>query len=64
MSLRALKTGQFKIIQDDTVLPKEEYPDDALAWLEKYRPVAYVGKTILLYNIPETGLEKATQAQK
>lgn len=64
VSLRALKTGQFKIIQDDTVLPKEEYPDDALAWLEKYRPVAYVGKTILLYNIPETGLEKATQAQK
>jgi len=64
VSLRALKTGQFKIIQNDSVSPNEEYPDDALFWLEKYRPVAYVGKTILLYNIPSTSLENASQAKR
>jgi hypothetical protein len=63
VSLRALKTGQFKIIQNDSVSPHEGYPDDALAWLERYRPVVKVGKTILLYDIPETGLEKASPSQ-
>jgi hypothetical protein len=27
-------------------------PDKGFAWLERYQPVARVGKSILLYNIP------------
>ncbi|HSY92669.1 MAG TPA: glycosyltransferase family 39 protein [Candidatus Binatus sp.] len=34
------------------------YPPGAFDWLDPYQPVARVGKTILLYNLPET-----TQAQ-
>jgi hypothetical protein len=34
------------------------YPPGAFAWLNVYQPVAHVGKTILLYNIPA-----GTQAQ-
>lgn len=37
----------------------EPYPPDSFGWLKDYRPVAYVGKTIRLYYIPEnaTGAE-------
>ena len=61
VSLRALKTGAFRIYQNGRGSPNEDYPPDALSWLEKYRPVAHVGKTILLYHIPENGLEDSTQ---
>ena len=54
VSLRALKTGSFRIYQDGHSSPNEDYPSDALSWLEKYHPVAHVGKTILLYEIPQT----------
>jgi hypothetical protein len=64
VSLRALKTGQFEIYQGQRISPGEEYPHDALSWLEKYRPVVRVGKTILLYHIPENSLEGATQASQ
>jgi hypothetical protein len=30
----------------------ESYPPGAFAWLDRYQPVAYVGKTIRLYYIP------------
>jgi hypothetical protein len=30
------------------------YPADAFAWLDQYKPVEQIGKTILLYHIPET----------
>lgn len=29
------------------------YPTGAFSWLERYEPVAHVGKTVLLYHIPE-----------
>jgi 4-amino-4-deoxy-L-arabinose transferase-like glycosyltransferase len=58
VSLRALKTGSFRIYQNGNSSPNGEYPPDALAWLEKYRPVAHVGQTILLYHIPESGLDQ------
>lgn len=28
------------------------FPPDALSWIEKYQPVAHVGRTILLYYLP------------
>ncbi len=62
VSLRAVKTGQVVFCQNGHMLPDEEYPHDTLAWLEKYRPVAHVGKTILLYDIPQTATETARQA--
>ena len=31
------------------------YPPGAFAWLDQYQPVERVGKTILLYYIPESG---------
>ncbi len=64
VSLRALKTGSFRIYQNGRGSPNEDYPHDALSWLEKYRPVAHVGKTILLYHIPESGLADSTQANQ
>jgi hypothetical protein len=30
------------------------YPPGAFDWLNAYQPVTHVGKTILLYNLPET----------
>ncbi len=30
------------------------YPIDSYAWLETYHPVAQVGRSILLYYIPES----------
>jgi len=61
VSLRALKTGSFRIYQGGSSSPNEDYPPDALSWLEKYEPAAHIGKTILLYQIPETALENAKQ---
>jgi hypothetical protein len=34
----------------------ESYPPDAFAWIDKFKPVAYVGGTIRLYYIPEKSL--------
>ncbi len=62
VSLRALKTGQFKIFRNTDIEPGDSYPDNALTWLEEYRPVAHVGKTILLYYIPEMASAGAPQA--
>ena len=45
ISLRALRFGD---------LFHTTYPPEAFAWLERYEPVAHIGKTILLYYIPET----------
>jgi hypothetical protein len=44
ISLRALRSG--------TVF-HATYPQDAFAWLNQYQPVQRVGKTILLYYIPD-----------
>lgn len=62
VSLRGLKTGQFGFFQNGRIVPEAGYPDDSLSWLKQYRPVAHVGKTILLFEIPDSGLEKVTQA--
>ncbi len=48
ISLRALRFGDFR--RRPFHAP---YPPDAFAWLGRYQPVARVGKTILLYQIPE-----------
>ena len=47
ISLRALREGD---------LFHSSYPPDAFAWISRYQPVAHVGKTILLYHIPEDSL--------
>lgn len=31
------------------------YPPGAFDWLKRYQPIAHVGKTILVYEIPESG---------
>ena len=49
ISLRALRLGDVL---------HSTYPPDAFAWLECCRPVAHVGKTILLYNIKRESLPK------
>jgi hypothetical protein len=64
VSIRALKTGSFRIYQSEHSSPDGDYPPDALSWLKKYRPVAHVGKTILLYYIPDSGLDKLIQASR
>jgi 4-amino-4-deoxy-L-arabinose transferase-like glycosyltransferase len=48
ISLRAWRFGDFRRHPFH-----EPYPPDAFDWLEQYQPVARVGKTILLYYIPE-----------
>jgi hypothetical protein len=48
ISLRALRFGD---------LFHTTYPPDSFAWLSRYRPVTRVGKTILLYYIPQEGTE-------
>jgi len=45
VSLRALREGDVF---------HNEYPQNAFDWLSGYRPVQQVGKTILLYYIPDT----------
>ncbi len=47
ISLRAWRFGDFRRHPFHT-----QYPPDAFDWLDQYQPVARVGKTILLYNIP------------
>src|SRR5271170_2059068 len=47
ISLRALRFGDVF---------HTSYPPDAFAWVSRYQPVARVGKTILLYDIPEEPL--------
>ncbi|HUA13979.1 MAG TPA: phospholipid carrier-dependent glycosyltransferase [Verrucomicrobiae bacterium] len=64
VSVRALKTGSFRIYQNGRGSPNEQYPHDALSWLEKYRPIARVGKTIFLYYIPEKSVGDPTQASR
>jgi hypothetical protein len=49
ISLRAWRLGDFRRRPFH-----EQYPPDAFDWLDQYQPVARVGKTILLYHIPET----------
>ena len=46
ISLRALRFGNSFHAQ---------YPAGAFDWLQAYQPVSRVGKTILLYHIPEDG---------
>ena len=46
ISLRARRIGDFL---------HTSYPSGAFAWLDQYQPVERVGKTILLYYIPENG---------
>lgn len=53
VSLRGLRIGQFGFFQNGRIVPEKGYPHDSIAWLRKYRPVAHIGKTILLYDIPE-----------
>jgi 4-amino-4-deoxy-L-arabinose transferase-like glycosyltransferase len=48
ISLRAWRLGDFRRHP-----LHEQYPPDAFDWLDQYQPVARVGKTILLYHIPE-----------
>jgi 4-amino-4-deoxy-L-arabinose transferase-like glycosyltransferase len=48
ISLRAWRFGDFRRHPFRT-----QYPPDAFDWLNQYVPVARVGKTILLYYIPE-----------
>ncbi len=44
VSLRSLRTG--------TVF-HENYPQNAFDWLSQYQPVQHIGKSILLYKLPE-----------
>jgi hypothetical protein len=50
ISIRSLKIAQ---------LFHHSYPTDAFAWLNQYKPVAMVGKTILLYFVPEGAADQA-----
>jgi hypothetical protein len=62
VSVRALRTGQVVVCQDGHIFPDNPYPRDTLSWLDHYRPVARVGKTILLYDIPEAATTTTTYA--
>jgi 4-amino-4-deoxy-L-arabinose transferase-like glycosyltransferase len=52
ISLRARRIGDFL---------HTSYPPGAFAWLDQYQPVERVGKTRLLYYIPENGGSKPAQ---
>jgi hypothetical protein len=52
VSVRTLRTGQVVFI-DRGFLHGHAYAPDAFQWLERYKPVAQIGKTVLLYNIPD-----------
>jgi hypothetical protein len=52
ISLRALRFGNSFHMQ---------YPVGAFDWLKAYQPVSPVGKTILLYHIPEDGRPRAPE---
>ena len=54
ISLRALRFGNsFHMM----------YPPGAFDWLQAYQPVGRVGKTILLYYIPEGGRAEDARAE-
>lgn len=57
VSERALRTGQVVMCNRGRILPATANPPDMLSWLRSYTPDVHVGKTILLYNIPETQLQ-------
>lgn len=59
VSVRALRTGKIVFCREGHILPKEIYPEDSLAWLAGYQPIAQVGKTILLYYVPDTSNQTA-----
>jgi hypothetical protein len=61
VSVRAVKTGKVVFCQNGHILPNQQYPEDALLWLDRYKPVARVGRTILLYDIPQTLTQTAAQ---
>ena len=42
--------SRLRLRYDDTITP----PFDGFAWLDEYTPVARVGKSILLYNVPDS----------
>jgi len=63
VSIRSVKTGKVVFCRNGHILPDKQYPDDALSWLGQYEPVAHVGKTILLYDIPQTPMQTAAQRQ-
>jgi hypothetical protein len=58
VSVRAMRTGQVVVCQGCHIFPDRPYPRDTLSWLDQYQPVARVGKTILLYDIPEAPAAK------
>ena len=60
VSARSLRTGTVTRWQNGHVSNTTNYPRDALSWIEQYKPVAHVGKTILLYDLPPTSVEAAT----
>ncbi len=59
VSVRALRTGQVVVCRDGHIFPDYPYPRDTLSWIESYQPVAHIGRTILLYNIPQTSVQTA-----
>ena len=54
VSIRCLRTGTVTFWLNGHVANDTQYPQHALGWIEQYQPVARVGKTILLYNIPSS----------
>lgn len=62
VSVRALRTGQVVVCEGGHIFPDNPYPRDTLSWLDRYQPVARVGKTILLYDIPEAATTTTTHA--
>jgi hypothetical protein len=64
VSVRALRTGQVVVCQGGHIFPDNPYPRDTLSWLDQYQPVARVGKTILLYDIPEAAAATTTHTTR
>ena len=62
VSARSLRTGAVELCQNGHCLSHAAYPRDAFLWLEKYEPVAHVGKTIRLYYIAGIDLPTETRA--
>jgi hypothetical protein len=61
VSVRALRTGQVVACKDGRMFPTNANPPGMLSWIQAYQPVLHIGKTILLYNIPETEVGGAAQ---
>jgi 4-amino-4-deoxy-L-arabinose transferase-like glycosyltransferase len=62
VSARSMGSGQFGFAQNGRLSRHPVSPRDALLWVERYQPVAYVGKTIRLYYIPESETRVETRA--